>query len=106
MAKEANFGGIPDAQLKNLVGHWSSTARPASITDAQWIGQLVEKVDVLTALANEEHAAANVDGTVDVISVVMQCINLVNIQKQVIAGTASATQLVTAVDELRLLWKA
>jgi hypothetical protein len=105
MAKEGEFGGYPDNELTMLYGEWASTARPASFTDAQWIAKLVEKVEVLHALAKEEHAAANAGDTVDIVAVAMKCMDVRTEARGAITNPAAGVaQLKKALNDLETLW--
>lgn len=104
MAKDGGFGGYPDNGLTVLYGEWASIARPASLTDAQWIAKLVEKVEVLHALAKEEHAAANASANVDVVAVTMQCIDVRTEVRNAITSGTGVAPLKKALNDLEALW--
>ena len=102
MAKEGDFGGYPQDELNILYAEWATTARPGSLTDAQWITKLVDKVTVLRALVQEEHAAAN-EKQPDLVAVTMKCM-AVREQHHNVVGGAPIAQLVTALAALEAEW--
>ena len=106
MAKEANFGGIPTGELSVLVAFWSSKVRPGGLTDAQWITQLGERIDVLAALVTEEHAAANPGDNVDLVGIVMKCVDVRQMHRDVIGGGPPPATLVAVINQLEKLWDA
>jgi hypothetical protein len=103
MAKGGEFGGFPQDELDALLKVWASTARPAGLTDAAWIAQLVDKMSVLEALIKEEHAGANASDPFDLVSVVMKCI-VVREQHRDVLGGAPVAGLVAAIGDLEKAW--
>jgi hypothetical protein len=104
MAKDGGFGGYPDNELTELYGEWAATSRPSTFTDAQWIAKLVEKVEVLHALAKEEHAAANASDKVDIVAVAMKCIDVRTEVRSAIATSSAVGKLKKALNDLEALW--
>jgi hypothetical protein len=93
--KGGAFGGVPGDELKKILD-WASSASTT-------VSELQDRIKVLVALVNEEHAAANPGNKVDFVSVVMKSLDVRTLHKDVIGG-AAVGQLVTAIDELAQAW--
>ena len=102
MAKGADFGGLAKDDFDALITMFAGTVRPASTSDAVWITELEEKVKVLKALAEEEHAAANA-GEIELIPVVLASIEVRNAHK---AGVGNANNVINTLGTLQALWNA
>ena len=97
MAKYADFGGLPESRFDNYADMYSVAANLPLLTDKQ-------RVEVLVALAREEHAAARSAGDSDVIAVVMQCMEVEEQHRKIVNGGTDVTAFVGSLNDLKGLW--
>jgi len=95
MTKFGDFGGLPESRFKAYVDAYSKTL--TSLTDAQ-------RIEVLVALAQEEHAAAQADGTADLVAVTLQCMEIEEQHRKIVQGGTNITAFAGALDDLASLW--
>jgi len=95
MTKFGDFGGLPDSRFDAYIEAYTQTL--TSLTDAQ-------RIEVLKALAEEEHAAAKSDGTADLVSVAVQCVEIEEQHRKIVQGGTNITAFTGAIDDLANLW--
>ena len=97
MTKFGDFGGMPDSRFDNYIQLYSNSSTLPGLTDQQ-------RIEVLVALAQEEHAAARSDGTADLIAVTLQCSEIEDQHKKIVQGSTNITAFKGAIDDLKGLW--
>ena len=84
MAKQGDFGGVPQSQFDLYVNYYTN---PVTGGPLMANGQAAR---AMAALAKEEHAAANATGAADIIAVVMKCIDLQNLHLDITSAGLGA----------------
>lgn len=93
--KGGYFGGFPGDELQKILA-WATASTTV-------VSELQDKIKVLEALVNEEHAAANPGSSVDLVSVVMKAFDVRKHHQDVLGG-AAVQPLIDSINELKTAW--